>query len=397
MKTVVWNGGDNNNIRTMKKNYIIFLSLLIIIQLTSCTKESLHINNDLSLFAFVVADNNLDEYADYVERDLINGLKNCPIGTELLLYIDRQGLPPSLRQYVITESGKIGINTIEEYLEQCLLSEEVFSSVLNTMLSKSSGSRYGIIFWSHGSGWLPANNSGINKTKSIGEDDGYSMDIEDMARIITSKKEAYFTLLDACFMGGVEVAFAMRDATKYLIASPAEILGVGFPYSQIMPELAKGTELSLSNSLQKYLDFCNSDIYDDGVLSGIATMIDCTEMDSLASCFKNVVNKRNETVVIDSIQFFDYSYTHLYYDIGQYAKFVSCDSLTYELFMAQLERTVINKVHTQSLYTQVGGNDRLLPIKFFSGLSTYIPRNDNSYYDWSYSQTEWYKRCYESE
>ena len=101
----------------------------------SCNRyEAITLSKDLSLFAFVVADNDLDDHAGYIENDLVNGLKGCPVGTELFLYLDRQNGVPTLRHMVLSESGKIKFKTISKYDEQCSTSSQVFREVLNTMI-----------------------------------------------------------------------------------------------------------------------------------------------------------------------------------------------------------------------------------------------------------------------
>lgn len=68
----------------------IVLSLVVIMQL-SCTKQDImSFNKDLSLFAFVISDNDLDDYSEFIEQDMVKGLKGCLVGTELFLYLDRQ-------------------------------------------------------------------------------------------------------------------------------------------------------------------------------------------------------------------------------------------------------------------------------------------------------------------
>lgn len=204
-----------------------------------CTKKEDHsVGMDISFFAFVVSDNDLDDHTDYIEKDLARGLKGCPVGTELFLYIDRLNETPSLRHLFLLESGQIGMKTVVEYDEQCSTSSQVFREVLNTMISKSSSMRYGLIYWSHGSGWLPGfnpDNASLFNTRALGADGMYSMDIDDMNDILSGKRAPFFIVLDACFMGAVEVAYSLRNSTDYLIASPSETLGVGFPYHLMLP------------------------------------------------------------------------------------------------------------------------------------------------------------------
>lgn len=377
---------------------VIIVGLLM--NIFACTKPvQISINKDLSLFAFIISDNNLDDHTEYIEADMVKGLKGCPVGTELFLYIDRMTGTPSLRHLFLLESGQVGVKTISEYNERCSTSPDVFRDVLSTMISKSSGRRYGLIYWSHGSGWLPGLNPDIfsrnSTTRSLGADGLYSMDIDDMNSVLSMNKAPDFLVLDACFMGSVEVAYSLRNSTHYLIASPGETLGVGFPYHIVLPELVKGSRESLSHSLDLYLDYCYSDYYGDGTISGMASLIDCTEMDSLASAFKNVVSDSDCIVSPGDIQAFDCSNPHLYYDLLDYVDAMTEYTLARDAFKRQLEKTVVKKVTTPSIFTQTSGRDSMLTIERFSGLSSYI-HGIGAGLDYSYTQTEWYRRCYEN-
>ena len=382
-----------NNIINRGNSVLYFIMLFI----SSCAKPDIvSINHEMSLFAFIISDNNLDDHTDYIENDLVNGLKGCPTGTELFLYIDRQKDAPSLKHLFLLESGKVGINIITQYNEQCSTSPTVFRDVLNTMIDKSSGNQYGLIYWSHGNGWLPGlrpDNGLRYPTRALGSDGIYSMDIEDMSNVLLENKTPLFIVLDACFMGAVEVAYTLRNSTYYLIASPAETLGLCFPYHLMIPELIKGSQESLSHSLDKYLDYCYSDYYNDGTISGMASLIDCTQMESLASAFRNIMINHKYGITKDSIQSFDCTYPHIYYDLGDFAHNIATDSLALSLFDHQMCKTVVHKVTTPSVFTQTGGRDSMLTIKNCSGLSTYI-FGTTPIYDNAYKQTEWYVNCY---
>lgn len=365
----------------------------------SCSKyDDVFINsNGLSVFVFLISDNDLDDHTEYIIDDLIRGLKGCSAGSELFLYVDRQTDTPYLRHFVLLEFGQVRTRMIKAYQEQYSTSPSVFKDILKTMITESSSERYGLIYWSHGSGWLPANEAPeVFKalTKAIGVDGPYSMGVLDMADILSFTKAPYFLLFDACFMGSVEVVYALRNSADYIIASPAEMLGIGFPYHSMLPELIKGTRESLAASISAYMDFCYTDVYEEGMVSGIASLIDCNEMDGLAEIFKILVSNDHDSIDRKSIQTFDCYSPNLYFDLGNYAVVLSTDTILYFAFERQLERTIVRKVNTPSVFTQTGSRDSILLIRTYSGLSTYIP---GTYLDGSYYKNEWYRYCHEAE
>ena len=376
--------------------YLLFLPILF--SFGCDDSNNLSIRKDLSLFAFIVSDNNLDNLSPYVEYDLVIGLKGCPVGTEMFLYLDRLDTCPTLRHFFKMESGEIAVKTITNYPEQCSTSKEVFQAILQDMLSHSSGQKYGLIYWSHGNGWLPAFKGFTTIKRSLGEDSGIRMDVEDMADVITDLKKADFIMLDACFMGGVETAYALREATNYLVSSPSEILGIGFPYTQMVPLMMEGTVSSYSNALTKYLEFAYSNSSDSlDAPSALASLTVCSELDALASSFRQIAIQRDTSTVIntDSIQPYDCYYRHVYYDFGQYVSSIATNRVDYDAFARQLDKAIISKISTPTIFTQTSGRDSLLKIRASSGLSTYIPFGGNLYYDRAYKQTAWYKACYQ--
>ncbi len=370
---------------------------IIYLVIISCSKQDrIVINGELSLFAFIISDNNLDDHTDYIEKDIVKGLKGCPVGTELFLYIDRENEKPTLRHMFLLESGQVGVKITAEYDEQCSTSPQVFREILNTMISESPGKRYGLIYWSHGSGWLPGfspGNASLTSTRALGADGVYSMDIDNLDNVLSDVGAPLYMVLDACFMGSVEVVYALRNSSDYLIASSAETLGAGFPYHLMLPELIKGNTESFKHAMDIYLDYCYTDYYGDGTISGMASLIDCSQVESLASAYKSVLEHSKDIIDKDSIQAFDCSYPHLYYDLDNYVHSITDDSISLDLFEKQLEKTVVHKVSTPSVFTQTGGRDSMLAIKSYSGLSTYIP-GSSPVYDYAYMQTEWYKDCY---
>lgn len=96
---------------------IILPWLILPFLFLSCDRDfEVTASGGMSLFAFLVADNDLDDHADYIEKDLVRGLKGCPAGTELFLYEDRRDEPPTLRQFVLAETGQVAFKHIARYL-----------------------------------------------------------------------------------------------------------------------------------------------------------------------------------------------------------------------------------------------------------------------------------------
>ena len=132
----------------------------------------------------------------------------------------------------------IGIGNIrKKYPPQTSTEKTVMQTVIGDMMSAYPSESYGIIFGSHGSGWLPT----ITGTRSIGQDGGrYSSDtalIPELAEVLrtVNPQKFDFVLFDACMMGCAEVYYELKDAARYCIASVLDIPAAGFPYASVMP------------------------------------------------------------------------------------------------------------------------------------------------------------------
>ena len=102
--------------------------------------------------------------------------------------------------------------------------QEVFADVfLNSQYQADS---YGLVYWSHGDGWLPYPLG--TGTRWVGQDKGNGdnrMNISEFVEILRTAPRFDFILFDACLMLSVEVAYELRDYTDYCIGSPTEIPG----------------------------------------------------------------------------------------------------------------------------------------------------------------------------
>lgn len=159
-------------------------------------------------------------------------------------------------------------------------------TVIGDMMSVYPSESYGIIFGSHGSGWLPT----ITGTRSIGQDGGrYSSDtalIPELAEVLrtVNPQKFDFVLFDACMMGCAEVYYELKDAAKYCIASVLDIPAAGFPYASVMPYLYE-------NAIKEYLKPICKDYIDYYNYNGWGTIsaVDCNQMEGLAEAVRSVI------------------------------------------------------------------------------------------------------------
>ncbi|MDR2626432.1 MAG: hypothetical protein LBC40_00165, partial [Dysgonamonadaceae bacterium] len=153
--------------------------------------------------------------------------------SKVLIYHDPSNAAPVLTE-MQNRNGQTLSDTLAVYGEENSASATVFARVVNEVREKYPAATYGLLVFSHASGWLPPgalNNPG--GLRSVIIDGNAEMEIVDFARAIPD--EAFDCIVfEACFMAGIEVAYELKDKTDYILASSAEIVSPGF--TEIYPE-----------------------------------------------------------------------------------------------------------------------------------------------------------------
>ena len=190
----------------------------------------------------------------------------------------------------------------------------VVSDVLNYVHETFPANGYGLIFSSHATGWMPEgyysnpeefegggddfwdaprrsfryreiqSEDGLPEVKSIGQEyangktESYEIDLQDFADAIPYRLD--YVIFDACLMGGVEVAYALKDKASLVAFSQTEILAQGLAYKLIGECLLKPAvpmvDLVCSDYFEQY------DKQSGSYRSATISLIDTGAMDALA-------------------------------------------------------------------------------------------------------------------
>ena len=236
-------------------NKILYF-LLAAVLLTGCQKDSSDDGIDIeavrhTVLVYMSAENNLSYYAQGDINEMITGRKKVGNDCDLILYVDRAitGEKPFIaRIYNRTDHP---VDTLYQYPSDFYSSDPtLFQEVIERMVSYSPYAEdYGIVFWGHANGWIMENDGKNVFRRAYGSDDGHNagssstveptrwINIPDMAKALQQTGIHWkFIFFDCCNMQNVEVAYELRNATDYIIASPAEITGSGAPYDTMVPD-----------------------------------------------------------------------------------------------------------------------------------------------------------------
>lgn len=330
-----------------------------------------------TLMIIMQGNNGLAEFMDSNLQRIITSYYDVPtdIG-RIVIFYDRGNYTRLTELYM--DDGMAKQRLIEEYpTSTSTVDKEFLAGVINRIKEEAPADSYGLIMSSHGGGWVPADlydvyllgedSRAAARPLFYGQDDYDCMEIPDLVDALDQTRFKYI-IFDACFMGNVEGLYDMRNAADYIIASPTEILGAGFPYESFIPMLFERTDHKLKEVCEAYMDF-----YADS--SGTISLIDCSKMDALAEAMRGVYAEA-KSVDVSQVQAYDDFPYHLYFDLGHYVMNVATES-TLKKFNTALDDVVVYKGHTQTFFTVTGDEDAYIPINHYSGLSCYILQTDD--------------------
>lgn len=256
--------------------------------------------------------------------------------------------------------------------------EEVFKDMQTAAPSDS----YGVIFGSHGTGWMKGNSV---LTKAFGDDSGYNIDIPDLANALKNSftKKLDFVLFDACMMGTAEVCYELKDVTSHCVASVLETPVYGFPYDQLLPYLYADS-VDYSAVCHEFISFNKTNN-----LWGTCAAVDCSQMDNLAEAVKAKLLEWKEALPsvsmenvqqygVNSYQYFSYDVLDFFRELGRKHGVAETD-LNTEIASVQsvLNQAVIAKECLAGPEYEFDG--LTVDDARFCGIGMYIPGEYNRY------------------
>lgn len=295
------------------------------------------------------------------------------------------------------------VETVREYGAEDSASAETLARVLREVSAEYPADSYGLVFFSHASGWLPAGTlqEPAARSRSIGVDDGgvgrAEMDIAEFAAAIPGGMFD-FIVFETCLSAGVEVAYELRGKTDYMLASSAEIISPGFspiyPSAlQLLCDTAADTRSALEAFGQAYMDHVTGS-YTGARRSATLSLIDIREISLLAVRMQAAFRDHSAGAYdLSRLQYFDRPGS--YGDSPALPRFFDLDEWTatfaapedYEAFRMQLERTVVWKAATETFMAGYNG----FTIRRHSGLTTYIEQDAFPELNDAYRRSAWYR------
>jgi len=295
--------------------------------------------------------------------------------------------------------GNAVLDTIKTFEpDNRLVDKDIMSSAFEFIRDEFKSKHYGAVFSSHGTGWLPRDyyrkptipRVGAFTVKSFGQSyDGtssklnysYELELPDMAQAIPMHLD--YIIFDACLMGGVEVAYELKDCADLIGFSQAEILTTGFDYSMFVQRLL--IEKDPVAFCRDYYEF-----YESGrgsSKSATVSVISTTGLDKLASVCYHLFDKYRsgiDDVDPNDVQGFFTSEKHWFYDLEDLMVQSGISDDDHAIFSETLKGCVLFESHTDNM---LGHFD----IETSCGLTTFIPSNGSTRLKNYYKTLAWNK------
>ena len=340
--------------------------------------------------------NSLSGYLSEDLKDLESGY--LPEGTyfnaDVLLVLAR--LPKSAGDYAspsapvlyrlwANRSGEVQRDTIQVWGgDTQLCTRETIHEALSTTQKKFPAQSYGVVFSSHGSGWLPPgyytdpsqfepSSGSLWSLRSIGQDKtptgGTEMSLEEFADAIPMHLD--YCLIDACLSGCVEVAHALKGKADIVGFSPTEVLADGFDYKNITTHLF-ARPLDPVEVCREYFAYYNAQSGSNR--SATITAVDTRKMDALEAVCKELFEAYRPTLKTmngGNVQgYFRYD-RHYFYDLRD---------ILVQAGISEQEKMRLDAALSQFIVYQAATDYFLsIPLTRVCGLSMYLPSMGSTY------------------
>ncbi|MBR1934928.1 MAG: hypothetical protein IJ835_02625 [Muribaculaceae bacterium] len=247
---------------------------------------------------------------------------------------------------------------------------------------------YGLVLWSHASGWLPAVKSrGARRvltpgaiTQAFGEDDGYEMPIEVLAEALPDGGFD-FICADVCYMGAIEVAYELRTKCRQLMASASEVPNGGMPYDVALPYLCRDVA-SVEGACQASYNYYNS--LTGAARSYTGVVVDCERLDRLADVCREIYAAKRSDPDAATLQCYYLPSRSYFFDFEQYYSAISPTLALSGSLHSALGEAVTYRCATPQIFLRLS-----IDSEHYSGLSTYVPGTSTEATDLYYASLAW--------
>lgn len=378
--------------------------------------------------------------------ELVRGSKYLSAQDRLLLFIDDKTAP---RLYQLRPGGGAP-RLVQAWTDDvCSTSPDVLRDVLDRVVEQAPAQEYGLVMWSHGTGWVPSTNKDYAEPSAAtagsstkicqkpsetsagsllawgidvgagGDGDeaadgrwGAQMDVADMAQAIAHSrmKHVKYVFFDACLMQSVETCHALREVADYVVASPISTPMAGACYEGAV---RKGLFSSNPADIARAYFAAATDPdrqvgeYDD--FGMVISVVQTDRLPALAEAVKTALPltplcRRESPDMTGVLNYAHYAYKYDYrphnYDVAcALRRLLPAESAELAACLETLEAAVVCRLATDEFWIGSWEGYQKVDAEAFSGIAMFVPQKvytTNAKYcshgdlNEAFAETSWY-------
>ncbi|MBR1804414.1 MAG: hypothetical protein IJ775_05880 [Muribaculaceae bacterium] len=371
------------------KKALLLLSLCLL--LTACGSDEpdeLAAPVRRTVLVYMIATNSLgNNHRDLQDLDEMDqavtagGLNGC---RWLVYRVGPDDDSPTLFEIKKNKHGTAVHEVLEVYpaTQGASVTAQRMSEVIDDARRHAPAQDYGLVLWSHATGWAPSLTTRSSAPRRVfGEDNGATMPLHVLAGAIPQGVFSWI-YADVCYMGAVEVAYQLRDRCRYFVGYPTEIPARGMPYDLTLPLLCA--------SQAQLVEACRATFEHYNALSGsertfTGAVVDCRQLDALAALCRRIHADDAAQPSLSGMQCYNLNAYHFLYDFVQYTQACATTEQAEELSDIY-NKVVLYKAATRTVFDRI-----LISTERFSGLSTYVPGTSPGVNEDYYRTLDWAK------
>lgn len=234
-----------------------------------------------TFMVYLDGDNSLESAGldDFLEMASVGSSKQVNIVVQMdrtagLYHTAAYGNWQDTRRFFISKNLTPAASPLQNLGEQNMGDPKVLEDFVEWAITNYPAEHYALSIWNHGGGWRMDREELAKKAEVVKSRGGYETSVsravcsddtdgdilymKEVQQALESAKnrlqERYGVLVkldvvgfDACLMGMVEVAYALRDVTNYMVGSEMVEPGDGWPYNTIISDLVATPSMAARN------------------------------------------------------------------------------------------------------------------------------------------------------
>ncbi len=211
-----------------------------------------------TVMVYMAADNNLEAFGigDMNEMEQVGSNSDVTV----VVQIDRSsdydtsnGNWIGARRYLVTkdnDQSTIHSTMLQDLGNTNMASPQTLTNFIQWATSTYPADHYMLVLWDHGRGWrggTTAMEIQQMPMKAILVDDSYNgaeMSLAGLTQALSNAPHTDLVFFDACLMGMLEVAHAIRNSAEVMVASEDDVPADGAPYDQVLNHLETAPGMS---------------------------------------------------------------------------------------------------------------------------------------------------------